>query len=96
MTTRNSAKIEAGLNSIKELVQRMSAQAGMKLSSVHIDNGSQFDCTDAHILSMTSKGMTVFTKIFNSEIVSCSGIAAKQTEAKILNAIERLQVMQKG
>lgn len=79
---------------IKELAHKLATSAGIKLSSIEIEDGRPLDCTDVHMLSMKSKGMAVSTKISNDDVaVKSLSKVSELTKEKIRNAIERLQVM---
>ena len=90
---------ETGINNIKELAQQIAADAKVKLSSIQLEDGRPLGCKDANILSMTSKGITVYVKIYHDEIEGCHhkiGPGAKPVMEKLINGVERLQVMLKG
>lgn len=78
---------------IKELASQLSTAAGIKLSSVELEDGRSLDCIDVHLLSMKAKGMVVHTTICNADVSVKSVVKISAlTKKKIGKAIERLKV----
>ena len=76
---------------IKELASQLATAAGVKLSSVELEDGRPLDCIDVHVLSMKAKGMVVHATICNADVaVKSVAKVSVRTKEKIGKAIERL------
>jgi hypothetical protein len=79
---------------IAEYIADLASQSGIKLSRVRFVEGRTVGCLDVHLLHLVVGEKLVSALVYQSELDALhSGTRCKHLDAKIRNALSRLQVM---
>lgn len=91
---KSKTEKQSSFTMISDLAYQLSAESKIKLTSVEFDDGRPLSCSDIHMLSISSKGKSVHTKLNNDEVEGYPDKSgSKMTKAKISAAIDRLKLI---
>jgi hypothetical protein len=79
---------------IKESVTDIANQAGMSLSMISVIEGQTIGFLDVHFLHIATKGHTVSTLVYESELNNLNNsLPCERLETKIRSALSRLRLL---